>query len=80
MDLEATGLPSPGNNPTISELCLIAVHRMSLMDNAKPRVLNKLSLCINPMKPISPAASSLTGKQCLVKCCVYHHKGARYLV
>ncbi|XP_048190559.1 three-prime repair exonuclease 1 [Perognathus longimembris pacificus] len=66
-DLEATGLPF--SQPKITELCLLAVHRRALEHAppskgeppALPRVVDKLSLCVAPGKPCSPAASDITG-------------------
>ncbi|GFN88206.1 three prime repair exonuclease 1 [Plakobranchus ocellatus] len=61
-DTETTGLPSVGNNPRITELCLLALTRNELAsENSSPRVLNKLLLCFNPMKMISSAACLHTG-------------------
>ncbi|KAM5146145.1 three prime repair exonuclease 2 [Mantella aurantiaca] len=67
LDLEATGLPQ--DFPKITELCLVAVHVSSLKDPATddsgeiqlPRVLDKLSLCVNPEKPLTQKASEITG-------------------
>lgn len=71
-DLEGTGL---FNKPRITEISLLAVHRSSLQNaaydmqglnaddrcNFLPRVVNKLTVCINPMKTISLEAANLTG-------------------
>ncbi|XP_038595984.1 three-prime repair exonuclease 1 isoform X2 [Tachyglossus aculeatus] len=68
MDLEATGLPF--SQPKITEICLLAVHRHALerteYSNSSslpilPRVVDKLCLCVNPGKPCTPVASSITG-------------------
>ncbi|XP_044162092.1 three prime repair exonuclease 2 [Bufo gargarizans] len=67
LDLEATGLNA--DLPKITEICLIAVHVSSLENPATndsgevqlPRVLDKLCLCVDPGKPISEGASSITG-------------------
>ncbi|XP_030062043.1 three-prime repair exonuclease 1 [Microcaecilia unicolor] len=69
MDLEATGLPF--SRPRIAELCLIAVSRHALENTEYsntfrsvpvfPRVVDKLSLCVNPQKPFTPVASTITG-------------------
>lgn len=66
-DLEGTGLT---DNPRITELSLMAIHRRAVKD-AKwivhdrelylPRVINKLTVCMYPIKVISSEASSLTG-------------------
>uniref|UniRef100_G1KIA5 exodeoxyribonuclease III n=1 Tax=Anolis carolinensis TaxID=28377 RepID=G1KIA5_ANOCA len=70
MDLEATGLPP--SRPKIAEMCLFAVTRHAL-ENLQyrnshpkpiplfPRVVDKLCVCINPDKPFTPMASSITG-------------------
>ncbi|XP_060621883.2 three prime repair exonuclease 2 [Anolis sagrei] len=70
MDLEATGLPL--SRPKIAEMCLFAVSRHAL-ENLQyrnshpkpiplfPRVVDKLCVCINPDKPFTPMASSITG-------------------
>ncbi|XP_036984293.2 three-prime repair exonuclease 1 [Artibeus jamaicensis] len=70
LDLEATGLPF--SQPKITELCLMAIHRCALENPPTPRgppptvpppprVVDKLSLCVAPGKPCSPAASEITG-------------------
>nr|XP_033782388.1 three prime repair exonuclease 2-like [Geotrypetes seraphini]XP_033782389.1 three prime repair exonuclease 2-like [Geotrypetes seraphini] len=69
MDLEATGLQF--SQPRIAELCLIAVSRHALENTEYsnsflpvplfPRVVDKLSLCLNPQKPFTPVASKITG-------------------
>lgn len=67
LDLEATGLH--GDHPKITELCLVAVHVSSLKkpttnDSGEiqlPRVLDKLCLCVDPGKPLTPKASEITG-------------------
>ncbi|XP_028574669.2 three-prime repair exonuclease 1 [Podarcis muralis] len=70
MDLEATGLPP--SQPKIAEMCLFAVSRHSLENpqysNPRPkplpllpRLADKLSVCINPDKLFTLAASSITG-------------------
>ncbi|KAK3593692.1 hypothetical protein CHS0354_013588 [Potamilus streckersoni] len=62
MDIETTGLITRGNNPKITELCLVSVQREELLDgNGAPRVLNKLVLCFNPRKSLSQTASEMTG-------------------
>ncbi|CAL1541816.1 unnamed protein product, partial [Lymnaea stagnalis] len=60
-DTETTGLPSPGNNPRITELSFIALLRDELLKSSTPRVVNKLLLCFNPQKNISYKSSSITG-------------------
>ncbi|XP_006873698.1 PREDICTED: three prime repair exonuclease 1 [Chrysochloris asiatica] len=66
LDLEATGLPF--SQPKITELCLLAIHRCTLEKLLTPqgppplpRIVDKLSLCVAPGKPCSPAASNITG-------------------
>lgn len=67
LDLEATGLH--GDHPKITELCLVAVHVSSLKNPTTndsgeiqlPRVLDKLCLCVDPGKPLTPIASEITG-------------------
>ncbi|XP_062979449.1 three-prime repair exonuclease 1 [Elgaria multicarinata webbii] len=70
MDLEATGLPP--SRPKIAEVCLFAVTRHAL-ENPQfsqsfpkpvplfPRLVDKLCVCVNPDKPFTPIASSITG-------------------
>ncbi|XP_066472034.1 three-prime repair exonuclease 1 isoform X2 [Tiliqua scincoides] len=70
MDLEATGLPP--SRPKIAEMCLVSVSRHAL-ENPQytnyftkpipsiPRLADKLCVCINPDKPFTPTASSITG-------------------
>uniref|UniRef100_A0A8C5PMS6 exodeoxyribonuclease III n=1 Tax=Leptobrachium leishanense TaxID=445787 RepID=A0A8C5PMS6_9ANUR len=66
MDLEATGVNK--DLPKITEICLVAVHVYSLEnpttdDSGKvklPRVLDKLCLCVDPGKEITPKASEIT--------------------
>ncbi|KYB28263.1 Three prime repair exonuclease 2-like Protein [Tribolium castaneum] len=61
-DLETTGLPHLEHNKTrITELCAVSVRADHIELGCFPRVQNKLSLCFNPMKMISPEATSLTG-------------------
>ena len=60
-DTETTGLPSPGNNPRITELSLVALGKEELLTKGEPRVVNKLTLCFNPRKRINPYSSQITG-------------------
>ncbi|RUS91726.1 hypothetical protein EGW08_000552 [Elysia chlorotica] len=63
-DTETTGLPSVGNNPRITELCFLALTRDELeIKHAQVRVMNKLCLCFNPRKRISPTSTDLTGER-----------------
>lgn len=62
LDFEATGLLGPAQRPRITELCLLAVHREDLSSGTSfPRVVNKLTLCLNPKKPIQMVSSQITG-------------------
>lgn len=62
LDFEATGLLGPAQRPRITELCLLAVHRDDLSAGIGfPRVLNKLTLCLNPKKSIQMGSSQITG-------------------
>ena len=65
LDLESTSLPSPGVYPCITEISLVAVHRNNFDLKAPgvklPRVLNKLSVCVHPRKPMQSTAALLTG-------------------
>lgn len=70
-DLEGTGLT---DNPRITEISLMAIHRLAIDDAAVavtgistdrsqylPRVINKLTICMYPMKVISREAAAMTG-------------------
>ncbi|XP_071447275.1 uncharacterized protein [Hetaerina americana] len=63
-DLETTTLPSFGIAKII-ELSAIGVIRDHILDlsegEAQPRVLNKITLCVNPRKMLSIEAERLTG-------------------
>ncbi|XP_044759101.1 uncharacterized protein LOC123316883 isoform X2 [Coccinella septempunctata] len=62
LDLETTGLPSLENNKTkITELSISIVESNHLRMGVFPRVRNKLNLCLNPCKFISPDSTSITG-------------------
>ena len=63
LDLETTGLPPLESK--ITEISFIAIHRDNLeigehMD--EPRIIDKLSACLDPKKHISPEASEITGE------------------
>ncbi|XP_050783354.1 three prime repair exonuclease 2 [Gopherus flavomarginatus] len=68
-DLETTGLPR--DRPRITELSLFALHRRSLLQRPPqdapagtpwlPRVLDQLTLCIDPQQPVTPEAARITG-------------------
>lgn len=65
LDIESTGLPR--DQPGIAELCLFAVHQSSLQPSPRtkepqlPRIIDKLTLCIDPRKPFTLGAESITG-------------------
>nr|XP_056712197.1 three prime repair exonuclease 2 [Euleptes europaea] len=67
LDLETTGLPP--DRPCMAELSLVAVHRRSLqcptLDLSRspqpPRILDKLTLCVDPQKPFTAKAEEITG-------------------
>ncbi|WAR30772.1 TREX2-like protein, partial [Mya arenaria] len=60
MDLESTDLLC--TRTRITELCLVAVNRLDLQGTGIfPRVTNKLTICLDPVKPVSASASVLTG-------------------
>ncbi|XP_064649142.1 uncharacterized protein LOC135501175 [Lineus longissimus] len=65
LDLEATGLLSPIHKPKITELTMIAVHCSEFLQahlgSNMPRIINKLTLCFNPRKAITPKAMEMTG-------------------
>ncbi|KAH3689406.1 uncharacterized protein LOC127864089 [Dreissena polymorpha] len=59
-DLESTDLLHARTR--ITELCLFAVNRFDMQAAGMfPRVTNKLTLCFDPLKPISASSSSITG-------------------
>ncbi|GFS17496.1 three-prime repair exonuclease 1 [Elysia marginata] len=61
-DSEGTDLPAPTNIPKFTEICFLAVSRKDLLQlHGTPRVLNKISLCFNPEKPINPSATEVSG-------------------
>ena len=70
LDLETSDLYSR-DKPKIMELCMVAVHRTALCESAPasssnnctnvPRVLDKITLCFNPNKPVSSKSFELTG-------------------
>lgn len=48
----------------ITELCIIAcsvAHIQSTVDQQIPRVLHKLSVCLNPFRLITPDSTQITG-------------------
>ncbi|KAK3778756.1 hypothetical protein RRG08_013027 [Elysia crispata] len=61
-DTETTGLRSKKNPPEITEICFVAFSRNELQSTMfSPRVINKLVLCFNPRKAISPKAIEISG-------------------
>ena len=75
-DLEATGLAGVGERPRITELSLVSVIRDDFINKAHeslprgqdslpslPRVMDKLTLCVQPRKPIDYQASCTTGQR-----------------
>lgn len=59
-DLEATGL----TRPRITELSMMSVQREDLLRTVgTPRVVNKVTLCVNPQKCMEPEACKITGEQ-----------------
>ncbi|KRT84645.1 hypothetical protein AMK59_554, partial [Oryctes borbonicus] len=60
-DIETTGLPYEEYNRTrITEMCFVAVQSDHISLGVYPRIQNKLVLCFNPQKMISPRATELT--------------------
>jgi three prime repair exonuclease-1 len=63
LDLETTGLPHLEHNLTkITELCAVSVQADHIELGVFPRVHNKLNLCFNPHKMISPDSTEITGE------------------
>uniref|UniRef100_A0A336KCU1 CSON003226 protein n=1 Tax=Culicoides sonorensis TaxID=179676 RepID=A0A336KCU1_CULSO len=64
-DIEATGLPSEEFNRTkITEISFVACsteHLLATKFGDLPRILHKLTLCMNPAKRISDVAEKITG-------------------
>lgn len=62
MDIESTCLLEDSRKCCITELCMIAVNRMDFeASDGFPRVTNKLTICLDPRKPISATSSHMTG-------------------
>ncbi|KAL5011422.1 hypothetical protein ScPMuIL_009973 [Solemya velum] len=61
LDLETTGLLGAGERPRVTELCMVSVRREDMLTGQCPRVSNKLQICLNPVKMISPSSSLITG-------------------
>lgn len=83
-DTETTGLPEYEFNRTrITELTMIAAGRDHLMECDKtvlPRVLHKLTLCINPRKLIT--STEITGYVCSISFIflLYNCKAFLYII
>jgi hypothetical protein len=63
LDFEGSGLK--GAKPRITELSMVALHRSALMEKGQVslgRVMDELTLCINPMKHIPSPVTEITGK------------------
>ena len=62
-DTESTGLPNQANPPKITELSFLAVSKGELNgESTELRVINKLTLCFNPEKEITPTAADVSGR------------------
>ncbi|XP_013772037.1 uncharacterized protein LOC106457189 [Limulus polyphemus] len=64
MDLEATGIPTetPKKNVQITEIALVAISRDHFdSPSDKYRILNKLSLCVQPKTCVTPSAVAISG-------------------
>lgn len=63
-DIETSGLPDYEFNRTkITELCFVGCTKEQIFETKKseiPRVLHKLSLCINPFKQISQESTAIS--------------------
>lgn len=63
LELETTGLPELENNTTkITELSISIVQSEHLSSGHFPRVVNKITLCLNPCKSITLTAAELSGE------------------
>lgn len=64
-DLETTGFPwEEGNRTKIIELSLVVAKRNHILEckpGETPRIMNKLSLCLNPRRMIQMGSTSVTG-------------------
>ncbi|VUZ57708.1 unnamed protein product [Hymenolepis diminuta] len=61
-DTETTGLLREDFHPRITELSMVAVNRVDLLNGVKtPRVQNKISLCFNPLSEFHPVAAKISG-------------------
>lgn len=60
MDFETTGLLNRACR--ITEMCFLAVNRVDMIEDCVfPRVINKLTLCVDPKKTVSLPSSNITG-------------------
>ncbi|XP_044299418.1 three prime repair exonuclease 2-like isoform X1 [Varanus komodoensis] len=69
LDIETTGLPQ--DSPRMAELCMFAVNCRSLQRSSLdrlltpqqqlPRIIDKLTLCMDPQKPFTLQAELITG-------------------
>lgn len=64
-DIETTGLPNLEFNRTkITECAFVACTKVEMQEHVKkkmPRVVHKLTFCVNPRKMIHPDSSKITG-------------------
>jgi Exonuclease len=66
LDLELTGIPNLEFNRTkITEIAIVACSKQHILDQANdanvPRVLHKLTVCLNPFKRINVDTTEVTG-------------------
>jgi hypothetical protein len=67
IDIESTGLAGGSKNPRITEICVVCIHRNNLENTALeniPRVINKMTLIVNPQTLVSHGARFITGDYC----------------
>ncbi|CAB3379478.1 Hypothetical predicted protein [Cloeon dipterum] len=62
-DLETTGLPHEQPRVRVTELSVVAVTVADLRAASPrlPRILHKLTMCVNPCSPVQPIASQVSG-------------------
>ena len=63
MDLETTGIPK--NDPVrtrITELCLIAVRKIDILNSKKIRIHDTFSICVNPNRSVTIGATEVSGE------------------
>lgn len=73
-DLETTDLIRGSKMPKITELSMVATSRHHLRSDSRnkfalPRILNKLTIPICPMEPITPQASYFSSKYFILTFC-----------